>query len=265
MHAWDHGRVSLLRAQGDGGCGICKAGAALFDEWDGDGACSGEVTPKAESCAAAEDENCDGYDCVQWAELFGDTGEQLATSIAVDAMGNSFVGGYFSGVIPFGANNIKSMGTTDGFLLKFDPAGTPLWGLSFGDANDPQSVDCVATDADGNVVITGFSFSPFSIANAMLPKGPFVAKFDKDGKYIWSKGLVQIPCTIGSPGAARLAVTPQNDIIIAGSFCGTMDFGNGSLASQGTNTANGFIIRLQGKDGSGKTGDGDGRGLLVTE
>ena len=237
--------------------GICRAGEQLCKaDGTGDGVCSGEVTPKAESCAATEDENCDGYDCVQWAQLFGDTGEQVATSIAIDPIGNSFVGGYFSGVIPFGANTIKSTGATDGFLLKFDPAGKPLWGLSFGDANDPQSIDSIATDSDGNVLITGFSFSQINIGNAMLPKGPFVAKFDKEGKHVWSKAIVQTPCAIGSPGTARVAVKFPSDVIVVGSFCGTLDFGNGPLVSQGSNIANGFIVRLNGKDGSGKTSDG---------
>lgn len=88
------------------GVGICLAGKQTC-RMDGAGyeeGCAGEVTPKGESCAAGADENCDGYDCVQWAGLFGDTGEQVARSITVDATGNSFVVGYFSGVIPFGTD-----------------------------------------------------------------------------------------------------------------------------------------------------------------
>lgn len=62
-------------------------------------------------------------------------------------------------------------------------------------------------------------------------------------------------------GGARVAVTPQNDVIVAGAFCGTLDVGDGPIASQGSNTSNGFIAKLQGKDGSGKTSDG---GWLTT-
>lgn len=62
-------------------------------------------------------------------------------------------------------------------------------------------------------------------------------------------------------GGARVAVTPQNDVIVAGAFCGTLDVGDGPIASQGSNTSNGFIVKLQGKDGSGKTSDG---GWLTT-
>ena len=242
---------------GTKGVGICAAGQQTC-RMDGSGydACVGDVGPKAESCAAAADENCDGYDCVQWAELFGDTGDQLTTNIAVDAVGNSFVGGSFTGVIPFGADVIKSTGSTDGFLLKFSPTGTPIWGMSFGDANSYQSITAIATDSDGNALITGFSFSSLNIGDAALPAGPFVAKFDKNGKFAWGKGLVASSCASVSLGSARIAVTPQNDVILAGSFCGTLDFGDGPLVSQGSNVSNGFIAKLRGNDGSGKASDG---------
>src|SRR5437879_717935 len=53
--------------------GTCHAGKKVCaKDGSGYGECLGEVTPQAESCAAAEDEDCDGYDCVKWAELFGD-------------------------------------------------------------------------------------------------------------------------------------------------------------------------------------------------
>jgi hypothetical protein len=145
------------------GVGICHAGEKVCDaKGAGYGECTGEVTPKAESCADPADENCDGYDCVQWAQLFGGAADQYTTDVAVDAMGNSYVVGYFEGTIPFNGKTLIDVGSGDGFILKFDPAGKPIWGQQFGDG-DFQLINTLAIDSAGNVLFGGRSVSPISL------------------------------------------------------------------------------------------------------
>ena len=236
--------------------GICRAGEQLCKaDGTGDGVCSGEVTPKAESCAATEDENCDGYDCVQWAQLFGDGADQRATGIAVDAKGNIFVVGTFAGAITLNGMSISSAGSTDIFLLKLDPNGRMLWGKAFGDVN-AQEGQSIAVNSVGDVVFAGTSISGVSIGGSTLDPGLFVAKLSSEGQYLWSNGLRSVGCggTLDST-VASIVATSTNDFIIVGGYCGSIDFGDGAIASQMT-SEDGFVAMLRGGSGSGKKADG---------
>jgi hypothetical protein len=212
----------------------------------------GEVKPKAESCAAKEDENCDGHDCVQWAELFGDGADQQARALAVDASGNIFVVGTFAGAIALNGVTISSKGSTDAFVLKLDPSGKLLWGKQFGDVGT-QEGQAVTVDSTGSVVVAGFSTTAFSLEDPQMkttPAGLFVVKLNDAGTVIWSNGFGAMGCggTVDS-AIAGMAVTSGNDIALAGRYCGSIDFGNGPVMSQMA-SQDGFVALLGGGSGS---------------
>lgn len=233
--------------------GICHAGEQLCAaNGMGDGACSGEVVPKAESCAAAEDENCDGYDCVQWAQLFGDGADQRAWALAVDAKGNSYVVGSFAGAISINGESIKDAGSSDAFVLKVDASGKPVWGKRFGDASF-QSAYSVAVDSLGDILVGGWSDSQTSFGGPTVAAGLFALKLSSDGQHMWSKGLGSMGCGTPSGKIASITATSTNDFIVGGSFCGTIDFGDGTITSQGGEDA--FIVKFRGGDGSAKIAD----------
>jgi hypothetical protein len=73
---------------GTDGVGLCTAGTKKCAS-DGlsYGACSGEVLPAAETCAAATDEDCDGGDCSLWGKHFDNA---ILVAVAGDAQGNSY-------------------------------------------------------------------------------------------------------------------------------------------------------------------------------
>ncbi|XXY54490.1 hypothetical protein WME91_25500 [Sorangium sp. So ce269] len=108
--------------------GICRAGTQACKQ-DGSGyeACSGEVTPAAETCASTEDEDCDGKDCVEWARLIGGAEEEAVSDAAVDAMGNVYVAGYFQGAVSFGDDVLIASGERDAFLVKLSGSGDYIW------------------------------------------------------------------------------------------------------------------------------------------
>ena len=241
---------------GTKGIGICQAGKQTC-RMDGSGydACVGEVKPKAESCAAKEDENCDGHDCVQWAELFGDGADQKALALAVDAAGNSYVVGTFAGAITINGQKIASAGSSDAFLFKFDPMGKAIWGKAFGDV-DAQEGQSVALDSIGNVAIAGASATSLSLGGPMVPAGLFVAKLTSDGQFLWSKGLGAVGCGGTSDSSINaMTVTSANDFVLAGQYCGIIDFGDGPIPSQ-MGSMDGFVALLRGGDGSAKKSDG---------
>jgi hypothetical protein len=216
------------------------------------------VTPKAESCGGKEDEDCDGHDCAQWAELFGDGADQKATALAVDAKGDIFIVGTFSGAIALNGQTIASAGSTDVFVLKLDKAGKMLWGKAFGDAG-AQEGQAVTVDSTGSVVIAGISTTPLNLgepAMAVTPAGLFVVKLDGDGKVVWSNGFGAVGCGGDKDsGIAAMAVTSGNDVVIAGRYCGSINFGGGPIPSQ-MMSQDGFVALLGGGTGSAQSGNG---------
>lgn len=254
------GEMKACYAGPDGtdGVGVCKAGMqACASDGLAWGACAGQVTPKQETCADPEDEDCDGRECVEWAEVFGDSAMQVFGAVAADAQGNIVVAGDFSGSINLGAGvMLKASGSTDVLVMKLTPSGNAVWGRALGDAGE-QSAHTVAVDSTGDIVVGGATQTALTLGDSTVAPGLFIAKIaGDDGHIIWAKGLGGGACSFALDAAVRaLAVTSQNDVAVAGSFCGDIDFGDGALSStQGSQDA--FVAVLRGADGSGKVSDG---------
>ena len=66
-----------------------------------------------------------------WAKQLGDTSSDNANSITVDASGNVYTIGYFSGTADFdpgsGTFNLTSVGGLDVFISKLDASGNFVW------------------------------------------------------------------------------------------------------------------------------------------
>jgi hypothetical protein len=163
---------------------------------------------------------------------FGDENGQLACSVAVDASGNIIIAGSFSGTVDFGGGELVSAGDSDIFLAKFRYDGTDLWSKSFGDGHK-QSARCVAVNHSGGVVLTGCFDGAVDFGGGALtstsPDDIFVAKFGSDGRHLWSHGFAG-RLYQEAPG---VAVDASGNVIIAGHFYDTIDFGGGPLASAG--------------------------------
>jgi hypothetical protein len=164
-----------------------------------------------------------------WSDSYGSTGEQVPTSLAVDASGNIALVGSFDGLLDFGGGALFG---TRFFYAKFDAAGNHLWSASNGSTFD-RATD-VAFDSAGNVIITGtyqgtIDFGGGTIFTSGL-KNVFLAKLDPAGNHIWSYGFGD---STHQDGGA-VAVDDSDNIIVVGSFEGTMDFGGGALTSGGS-------------------------------
>lgn len=119
-----------------------------------------------------------------------------------------------------------------------------IWARGLGGPGRERAAG-VAPDRGGTVYTVGqiegaATFGPARLASA----GPdaLVASLDKDGQVVWAHAL-------GGPGAdeARaVAILPEGDVFVVGSFSGTADFDPGSgrteLASAGGTDV--FVLRL---------------------
>jgi hypothetical protein len=168
-----------------------------------------------------------------WAKQFGDTGDQRATGVAVDGAGNVAAVGTFSGTLDFGGGALTSAGASDVFVAKLDPSGAHLWSKRFGDAGFSQYGTAVAVDGAGNVVVSGYFFGTVDFGGGALTSAGsddlFVAKLDPSGNHLWSKSFGGL----GSQYARSVAVDKAGNVILAGGFALSVDFGGGALASVG--------------------------------
>ncbi len=135
-----------------------------------------------------------------WAKKMGGASSDIANTIDIDAAGNIYVAGTFSGTADFDPGaatlNITSTGMRDGFIAKYDNNGNYIWAKKIG-GTDEQSISELKVDAAGNIYVTGnykqtTDFDP-STATATLTSNGFddffIAKYDNSGNYIWAKSI----------------------------------------------------------------------------
>ena len=147
-----------------------------------------------------------------WATYYGNLGLDSSRGVATDRWGNVYiVGVVFDGPHPgiatdqpqdFGDFDSDAYeGAKDAFIAKFAPDGTRLWAAYFGGDSFDFATD-VSTDAEGNVLFTGYTGSPTGIAynghDLVLNDGSpqvnysgkyqdaFLVKMDPEGLLLWS-------------------------------------------------------------------------------
>jgi hypothetical protein len=215
----------------DGQCESCAADIVI------PGACTafGASLDPQDECDLGV---CDGAsDCATGAYVFsdeyGDNGPQWPVDIAVGPSDEIDVGGFFGGDVNFGGGMLYPT-NEDGFVVKFDGAGTFLWDLPLG-AGDDQAVKRVVVDSLGNIVVCGDYLGELDLhdgAGLVSSQGSydlFLLKLDTDGNHLWSK-------RIGDPSlqvCRGLALDSQENIILVASLEGSADFGLGELTTAG--------------------------------
>jgi hypothetical protein len=188
-----------------------------------------------------------------WSKRFGSSGNELVSSIALDAAGNIFLGGSFYGTGNFGGANLNSAGDADAFLAKFSPQGDPIWAQRFG-GNMPDVINKIAVDSQGNVVATGFFQGTVVVGSTTLYSwgngiDPLLAKFSPAGANLWAKNFYNAGTEYGISVAIDkrinpLSGLPYDNIVIAGYFNGYINFGGGQADANLLNTAGGYIAKF---------------------
>jgi hypothetical protein len=94
-----------------------------------------------------------------WVRRAGGAEWDVASSVAVDASGNSYIAGHYrESTIAFGSSSLTNAGFDDIFLAKYDTKGNVIWAKSAGGINSDQA-HSVAVDASGNIYIAGYGWS----------------------------------------------------------------------------------------------------------
>ena len=204
----------------------------------------------------------------QSAITLGLTGATQIGQMAVDAQGNRYVTGGFTGTIEYNGVVVESTGGYDVFIAKLSSDGTLLWyQLAHGSEEVEQefSLDgglSLAVDDSGNVYVGGafvkelhFTDNTGEILHSLsdgrdddlINLELFVAKYDTNGSFLWALGGES--GSEASEGSLNVGINSVNSVMIdregypyvAGAFSGTNLFGE-NVTVQGDSDF--FIVSL---------------------
>jgi hypothetical protein len=213
-------------------CGKC-ANACLHGAQCKNGIC--ECAHQTEICGNGIDDDCNGLidDGCPLVVSAGDSDDDYAQSVYADNQGNIYVTGRFYNTLPLGHITLTSQGSSDIFVTKLDSTGKVLWAVSGGGEDDDYGND-IAADNQGNVYVTGSfagssgsgtgtggtlsapaTFGHITTHSKDDSKDIFVAKLDKDGKWLW------VATGGGDNSDEGNGLRPDNlgNVFVTGQFC----------------------------------------------
>ena len=129
-----------------------------------------------------------------WSTYLGGTGSDVGNGIAVDGSGNILVTGETasSGWVSGGWDTSHNR-DQDAFVVKLSPHGQHVWSTYLG-GTDSDVGNGVAVDGLGNVLVTGYTFSPGWVSGGWDTshnggQDAFVTKLDHQGEHLWTTYL----------------------------------------------------------------------------
>jgi len=170
-----------------------------------------------------------------WVRRFGGTGIDTAHGVAARADGIVVVGS-FSGTVDFGTGSVTAEGAGDSFVLALTSSGETDWVARGGGSGSAAQFVSVAVDGVQNIFVSGEFSGTANFGGDNLTsvsqKDIVIARYTAGGLHTWSRRYGD---TGGSGLTAGLDVLANGNIVTAGTFTGTIDFGGGPLTSAGTN------------------------------
>jgi sugar lactone lactonase YvrE len=138
---------------------------------------------------------------ISYATYLGGSANDFATSIAVDASGDAFVGGTTSSAnfpTTVGAYATTFAGVQDAFVVKLNPAGSLLAYATLLGGSSAESLTGLAIDAAGNCYVTG------STQSVDFPTTPGAFSTNKSSQSFYNSGFVT---KLSATGASLLYST----------------------------------------------------------
>jgi FG-GAP-like repeat len=190
-----------------------------------------------------------------WAKRFSpQSPDNTQNELAIDATGNVYITGGFSGTVDFDPgsgvsnlnNSINQFPTLNTFISKLDTNGNFVWAKQF--AGDSNIAMAIGVDRQGNAFtvgnfILGADFDPGAGTKALSAgrySDGFLSKLDSAGNFVFAQSYA------GERFTNTVALDDRGNAYVAGSFAGTVDFDPGiareERSSTGSNDA--FISKL---------------------
>lgn len=131
-----------------------------------------------------------------WSTYMGGIGSDIAYGLTLDSGGNAYVCGNSSsaaGISTAGTQQPVKGLNTDGFLMKFSPAGALIWGTYLGNAGDETAYSVVQHN-DNEIYVcgettSGVGFGTAGVVQALYgggTKDAFISRYTAAGIRTWS-------------------------------------------------------------------------------
>jgi hypothetical protein len=180
-----------------------------------------------------------------WADGIGRTSGDRGLSITVDAAGNVYTTGYFSGTVDFDPSGstsytMTSTGVNDGFIYKLSNGNTFLWAKAFAaSVGAIASGNCIISDpVNGNVYVSGgfnssVNLDPGVSGFTLIVNGIddiFYAGYDSSGSFSWALSVGGS----NSDASGTIYQSAAGNIYVSGTF-------HSSSIAFGTTTLNNTV------------------------
>ncbi|MCA9688815.1 MAG: hypothetical protein KC636_04350 [Myxococcales bacterium] len=183
----------------------------------------------------------------QWSKSFGESAYQEIIDLDVDPSGKIFItGGYHTSIDFGGGPNIGTPGGADVFVAALTAEGGHIWTKTVIGPNDQYGRAVVIND--DVLTVAGVYESGLALpGNFPAPDlfNIFLARFDA-GTGDVNEGKVTSWGSVNSEqDVSDLALAPDGDVIMVGSFAGDLFFDKALLAKQqGANKSDGYVVRI---------------------
>ncbi len=172
-------------------------------------------------------------------QIFDNNNDACGQDIAFDTDGNIIVIGTYEGRAKVGGEELPLAPGTSYFLAKYDPDGKHLWSKQI----EVEDSDIhIVTKPNGSIIIAGNFSNNLKIADMKLSASSrddiFLAKLSHTGDVEWIKQFGGV----GSSYVRSIAIDTQENLVIAGSFSGTVSFGSKSLEALGR--SDGLVVQF---------------------
>ncbi|MBR5983833.1 MAG: T9SS type B sorting domain-containing protein [Bacteroidales bacterium] len=190
----------------------------------------------------------DSIDCsdrigYSWMKGFGNTESEYVSDVAVDASGNIYMTGSFSGTLSIDGYSVTSLGNTDFYVAKMSPEGSVLW-LKSGGSSAVEEGNSIDVDADGNVYVVGLSNENTTFDgnsySSLGGRDGFLLKLDNDGNFVY----VRVIGCFNDDNANDVVVDGDNNVIVTGYFNYALQISTTSLFQSARGANDAFLVKF---------------------
>ena len=180
------------------------------------------------------------YGDSRWQTAMGSEGSESNAQILVESDASFYLSGEFERTGDFDrlgdGGNVESHGGQDIFIARYSPSRAFQWAYGIGGAQH-DTLAGLAQDSFGNLYVLGnyagtVDFDLREGTTELTSSGAadiFLAKYTQQGELRRVQGMINPQ----DDRARALAISATNNVLLAGEYSGTLDFGNGLSTSTG--------------------------------